>query len=238
MVPAMSRKRPADRFDQLVEAATRAFIANGGVKRTSIEDVARELGVAKGTVYLYVKSKDALFDVCLRRADERGLPDPPLPVPTPGPGETLAYVRDLIGRSALFGSLEATLTDEPTLPVREELTQLVDELYGTLRAHRVAIRLIGVSANDVPQLGELWYGDVRGGLNRRLAAYLSKRSTAGHFRPMPDPVCAARLFTETIFWFAVSRTFDPAPDAIDDTFARETVKTALLRTFLPCEHAS
>jgi len=231
----MPRKRPADRFGHLIEAATRVFIANGGVKRTSIEDVARELGVAKGTVYLYVKSKDALFDVCLRRADEPDLPDPPLPVPTPEPGETLAYIRELIGENTLFGTLE--LADEPTVPVREELTLLVDELYRTLRDHRIAIRLIGASANDLPQLRELWYGDARGGLNRRLAAYFSKRSTDGHLRPMPDPACAARLFSETIFWFAVSRAFDPVPDAIDDVFARETVKTSLLRTFLPCEHS-
>ena len=65
----MARRRDPERFDQLVEAAVRAFVANGGFSRTSIDDVARELGVAKGTVYLYVQSKEALFDLCLRRAD-------------------------------------------------------------------------------------------------------------------------------------------------------------------------
>lgn len=38
-----------------------------GVKRTSIDDVAREAGIAKGTLYLYYDSKDALFAGIARR---------------------------------------------------------------------------------------------------------------------------------------------------------------------------
>ena len=235
----MARTRPVDRFDHLVEAATRAFIVNGGFRRTSIEDVARELGVAKGTVYLYVESKEALFDVCLRRADASApFPVPPLPVPAPAPEATLAFVRELIGGASLFGALDALLTDERGRDPRAELAQIVDELYRALSEHRVKLRLINASAADLPELGALWYGDARGGLNRRLAAYLSRRSTAGALRPMPDPACAARLITETVYWFAVNRAFDPGPDRLDDEFARETVRTALSRTFLPCEHAA
>ncbi|MCB9593765.1 MAG: TetR/AcrR family transcriptional regulator [Sandaracinaceae bacterium] len=235
----MARKRPDDRFEHLVEAATRAFIANGGFKRTSIDDVARELGVAKGTVYLYVQSKEALFDVCLRRADApASFPEPSLPVPTPEPEATFDYVRSLIGDSSLFGALDEVLSGESGLAPRAELERLVDELYRTLFEHRVKLRLINASASDLPELGELWYGAARGGLNRRLAGWLSRRSTAGDFRPMPDPACAARLLSETVYWFAVNRTFDPGPDRLDDGFAKETVKASLLRTFLPCEHAA
>lgn len=235
----MARRRDPERFDQLVEAAIRAFVANGGFSRTSIDDVARELGVAKGTVYLYVQSKEALFDLCLRRADAtEPMPEPPLPVPAPQDGATLAYVRELLGNRALFGPLDAILAaDEPSTPVRDELTRLCDELYRVLAEHRATIRLINASARDLPELGELWYGTARGGLNRKLASYLSRRTMSGHLRPMPDPVSAARLFTETTFWFAVNRAYDPQPDPIDDELGRATVRTALLRTFLPCEDA-
>lgn len=230
----MARKRPDDRFEHLVEAATRAFIQNGGFKRTSIEDVAKELGVAKGTVYLYVQSKEALFDVCLRRADAPGAePEPPLPVPTPDPSETIDYVRGLIGGSSLFGALDEVLSEDARLDPRAALERVIDELYGAFSEHRVTLRLINASARDLPELGELWFGAARGGINRRLATWLSRRATAGELLPMPDPMCAARLLTETVYWFAVNRTFDPGPDRLDDTFARETVRTSLLRTFLP-----
>jgi AcrR family transcriptional regulator len=38
-----------------------------GVKRTAMDDVAREAGIAKGTLYLYYDSKDALFAGIARR---------------------------------------------------------------------------------------------------------------------------------------------------------------------------
>src|SRR4051812_7690120 len=45
---------------QLLEAARRCFLLHG-YRRTSIDDVAREAGVAKGTVYLYFRSKEEMF---------------------------------------------------------------------------------------------------------------------------------------------------------------------------------
>ncbi len=49
-----------DKAARILEAALAAF-ARYGFRRASIDDVAREAGVAKGTVYLYHESKEALF---------------------------------------------------------------------------------------------------------------------------------------------------------------------------------
>src|SRR5580692_11026068 len=46
--------------DRILDAAQSLFVRYG-VKRTSIDEVAREAGVAKGTVYLSFKSKAELF---------------------------------------------------------------------------------------------------------------------------------------------------------------------------------
>ncbi|MBX6324157.1 MAG: TetR/AcrR family transcriptional regulator, partial [Rhodospirillaceae bacterium] len=46
--------------DYILEAARRLF-ARYGFRRTAMEDIAREAGVAKGTVYLYFDSKDAVY---------------------------------------------------------------------------------------------------------------------------------------------------------------------------------
>ena len=45
---------------RILDSAERLF-RRYGVKRTSIEDVAREAGIAKGTFYLYYSSKEELF---------------------------------------------------------------------------------------------------------------------------------------------------------------------------------
>src|SRR4051794_10536516 len=44
----------------ILEAASRQF-ARHGFKKTSVEDIAREAGVAKGTVYLAYDSKEEIF---------------------------------------------------------------------------------------------------------------------------------------------------------------------------------
>ncbi len=51
--------------DAIVEAAGSLF-AQFGYRRTSMDDIAREAGVAKGTLYLHFASKEALF--CARLA--------------------------------------------------------------------------------------------------------------------------------------------------------------------------
>ena len=65
----MPRTIPDDRLAKLVDCATEVFIAQG-YQRTQMADVAKALGVAKGTLYLYVESKDALFDLVARCADD------------------------------------------------------------------------------------------------------------------------------------------------------------------------
>src|SRR5438093_11638186 len=102
----MARTVPDDRLARLVECATQVFI-DQGYRRTQMADVADALGVAKGTLYLYVESKDALFDLVARYADaERPFQDPPaLPVPSPKPGATLKYVRQRLIESRSFPAL-------------------------------------------------------------------------------------------------------------------------------------
>ena len=65
----MPRRIPPDRFQEMIAAATGVFIAQG-YRRTQMVDVAQAMGVAKGTVYLYVESKEALFDAVVRYADQ------------------------------------------------------------------------------------------------------------------------------------------------------------------------
>ena len=64
----MARSIPEDRLERLVDVATQVFIEQG-YARTQMADVAAALGVAKGTLYGYVESKEALFDVVARYAD-------------------------------------------------------------------------------------------------------------------------------------------------------------------------
>lgn len=73
-----------DKRERIIEVAQKTF-ARFGYKKTSIDDVAKGAGVAKGTVYLAVKSKGELYvEVLLRElrdweADVMRTIDPSLP---------------------------------------------------------------------------------------------------------------------------------------------------------------
>ncbi len=107
----MARTTPPDRLPHLIACATTVFI-DQGYRRTQMDDIATAVGVAKGTLYLYVESKEALFDLVLRCADAAPpLPQfAPLPVPTPPPGATLRYVRERLAQHQPLPTLTAALT--------------------------------------------------------------------------------------------------------------------------------
>lgn len=54
-------------------AAAQALFGRYGYRRTAIDDIAREAGIAKGTVYLYFKSKEEIFRALCQQLIERVL---------------------------------------------------------------------------------------------------------------------------------------------------------------------
>jgi AcrR family transcriptional regulator len=220
----MARKIPPDRFQQLVDCATQVFIERG-YAHTQMADVADAMGVAKGTLYLYVESKEALFDLVLRSADaEHSLAVPiELPVRTPRSGETLRHVRDRLATQSPFHLLLAALGRKRVTDARAELSAIVREMYHTLSTNRRAIKLMDRSAQFHPELAAVWFSGARGAIMDALTTYLERRIGAKHFRPVPDVQVAARLILETIVTWAVHRHWDASPQPIEDQVAEDTV---------------
>jgi AcrR family transcriptional regulator len=66
--PASNRtERAAERREAIIEAALEEFVARG-FAATRLDDVAQRAGVAKGTIYLHFKDKEALFQELIRTA--------------------------------------------------------------------------------------------------------------------------------------------------------------------------
>jgi TetR/AcrR family fatty acid metabolism transcriptional regulator len=85
MMNAGSFMRDSDKHQQIIEAAVRVFARNG-YYNSRVSDIAREAGVASGTIYLYFKTKDDILVSLFRekmaawvssvRAEIAGEPDP------------------------------------------------------------------------------------------------------------------------------------------------------------------
>ena len=220
---------PAQRFQDLVEAATTVFISQG-YRRTQMADVAEALGVAKGTLYLCVESKEALFDVALRYADApRPIAAPPtLPVPTPARGRTLQYVQERLASDPASPTLREALGRGRAHTSAEELAKIVRELHQAMARNRTGIKLVDRCAAEYPELAQVWFGQGRGALLAQLTTYLEGGIRLRRFRAVADPAVAARLVMETLVFWAVHRHWDPAPQPVDPRAVEETVVQMLV----------
>lgn len=234
----MPRRRPDDKFQQILETAASVFI-DQGYRRTQMADVAAAMGVAKGTLYLYVESKEALFDAALRYLDsDEAAPQPPaLPISTPRPEDTLDFVRRELTRNSELASLTAALARRQVREVAEEFATILFDLYDVLARNRRRLKLLDRSAREYPEIAALWLEGGRGGILSLLELYLDDRIRRGHLVAAGDLGTTARLILETIVFWAVHRHWDlpPATAAssdVDDASARETVVRLLVRSLV------
>lgn len=213
----MARSIPPERFPQLIEAATRVFVARG-YRQTQMADVAAQLGVAKGTLYGYVESKEALFDAAVRFADGQ-TPAPltsTLPLRTPPAGATVAYVRERLTQEAReLRVVSALAAPASRVPAADELEQIVRDLYRRMARHRIALKLVDRCAVDHPELGAVWFAEGRWGQVALLTAYFERCIAAGRMRPVPNVPLAARMTLETVALWAVHMPWDASPRPYD-----------------------
>jgi AcrR family transcriptional regulator len=122
--------RQAERREAILAAALDQFAASG-FAATRLDDVAKRAGVAKGTIYLYFRDKESLFQ---------------------------ELVRAML--SPLVGTIEAApLADLPARAVAETIADMfVREIFGTRR--KDVIRLIIAEGPRFPKLAEFYYHEV------------------------------------------------------------------------------
>lgn len=225
----MARRIPENRFDELVRAATRVFIEHG-YRLTQMSDIAEAVGVAKGTLYGYVESKDVLLWVCLRSADEAGaipLPET-LPIPTLPQGEIGMQVKAALGARLVQPMLAAALERDRAEDPIEEMREIIAELYDLMFANRHGIKLLD-RCMDHPELANLWQTQGREQPRLAMARYIERRIAVGQIRAVPNVRLAARIVIETLSTWAVHIHWDKAPEAFDPKESRSNAVDFLVR---------
>ena len=161
---AGSFMRDQDKHHQIIEAAVRVFSRNG-YYNSRVSDIAKEAGVASGTIYLYFKTKDAILVTLFRekmaawvahvRAEIAGEPD------------AVAKIRRLVALH--FGVLE----NDPALAevVQVELRQ-GHKFFRGASAHEVSayFELIGSILEE---------GQVAGAIRRDLPLKIATKVLFG-----------------------------------------------------------
>jgi AcrR family transcriptional regulator len=221
---------PESRLKDLLECATRVFIAQG-YRRTQIADIAEAAGVAKGTVYLYVESKEALFVAALRYADREPprVSDIDLPLRAPDPAAFERELRERLASEAIPPALARALERRRVTDAQDELEEIVREMFARTSRHRTAIELVDRCGRDHPQLAATFYAGGRFAQLDALVRYLESRIRSRKFPRVPDVPVAARFVIEAIATWAVHIHWDPAPQPIDPEVAEETLVRIVMR---------
>ena len=233
----MARTVPPDRFAAVVAAASRVFVTHG-YRRAQLQDVADELGLAKGTLYGYAQSKAALFAAAIRYADGHEPLPPPAELPLPAPliGETATLVRERLATEVAAMTLTRALTATSSGQAGGELADIVTDLYDRLARHRIAIKLVDRCAPELPDLAAVWFDTGRGAIVGALATYLLSRQERGVLTlPGPAPL-VARTVVELCALWAVHCYFDPAPDlrtSADAAVVSSTLSQLIARATAP-----
>lgn len=190
-----------------------------GFERAQVADVAKQMGVAVGTLYLYVEGKEALFDLVVRHTaseDSGWLDDIEIPAPTPMPGSTVDFLREVFGRKGQWPRMEAALQRERAEDIRTELDGIVREQYQLMTRHRRGLVLLMRSALEFPGLSEVFVMGLRRRLLENLERYLISRIAVGQVRATVDPAATAAVLTQTIAWANLQRPFDPGLNAFSE----------------------
>ncbi|MBV9691501.1 MAG: TetR/AcrR family transcriptional regulator [Ktedonobacteraceae bacterium] len=72
--PQRRRSKQQERAEQILDVAA-ALIVRWGYSKTTLDDIAKQVGVAKGTIYLHWKSREDLFLALLTREELKLLED-------------------------------------------------------------------------------------------------------------------------------------------------------------------
>ncbi len=220
------------RLREVAREAAQAFIEAGGYRRTQMSDIARRLGLSPGALYLYVESKEALFDLAVRVLYEGKSFnfDLETPLPTPAPGATLTFIRQRIRKEELSPTLVKALTSESPGTI-DELDTIVREMFALINERRTLIMLLTRCANDFPDLAATWLIDGREVVIGDLAAYLRRGIEAGSLAHVPDVELAARSILEVVATWAMDHYWEPLRIGAPPASLERTARTFAVSPF-------
>ncbi len=225
-MPVLKADISGKRLRELAEAGLQVFCRQG-FERSQMADVAKAMGVAVGTVYLYVESKEALFDLVIRHGstpDASWLDALEIPVRTPAPGATLAHLKKVFDDTE-WPCLAAALGKKRVKDPAAELAGVLGEQYALIRQHRHGLMLLTRSALEFPGLAEVFVFGLRNKLLEQLVGYIRLRAAGGQFRSPADPASTAALIIQSITWANLQRPLDPGLAALDEeSFERSTLE--------------
>jgi len=182
--PSRWRRRKEARPDEILAAALASF-AERGFAATRLEDVAARAGISKGTLYLYFKGKEELFEAVVRAT-------------------LLPNLERLEKLAATYEGPSAVLLERLLLT----LAGVIDSRVGAIP------KLVIAEAGNFPALARFYLDEVvRRGL-RLIGTILRRGIARGEFRPVDvehTVFCVIAPMLIAALWKNSLEPYDDAP---------------------------
>jgi AcrR family transcriptional regulator len=149
----MEKDERQQREERILDAAA-TLLVRWGYRKTTIDDVAREAGVGKGTIYLHWKDKNELFRAALLREQERFGEDVKQRIVADPEGGLLHCVTAHSMLAALSNPLMAAVlkgnTDIFNGFLRAYDRDLLNQIVGVADAYLAQLQDAGLIRRDIP----------------------------------------------------------------------------------------
>lgn len=180
-VPDARKARSLERRDAILAAALEEFSARG-FEATRLDDVAARADIAKGTIYLYFRDKETLFQELIR-----------------------AMLTPLVGTLEALGAV-----DMPLAVLADRLVDVfVREVYETRR--KDVVRLMITEGRRFPKIAEFYYREVLSHIMAAVRGIIRRAAARGEVPEalvdFPQILVAPGLVA--IVWSGLFERFEP-----------------------------
>ena len=186
----------------IFDAASHLFI-NKGYARTQMKDIAKEIGLSTGMLYVYFTGKRDILSFILK-----GTIDPAF----------IAQEFELPIRSELFNSLDSEIINAFEQNKKAfssqldhiadyPLEQMLSDAFDVISKYGIGCLLIEKNPDDLGKLTG-YYKEYRQEFYQQILSYVIQYMQSGAFRQVEYPRQVTRLIIETLSWWGMHITND------------------------------
>ncbi len=191
-----------NRMRSIFDAASHLFI-NKGYARTQIKDIAKEIGLSTGMLYVYFTGKRDILNFILKGTIDQAF---------------ITQEFELPIRSELFDSLENEIMnafEENTKAFSSHLDNITDypleqmlsDAFEVISKYGIGCLLIEKNPDDLRKL-TAYYKEYRKNFYGQVLSYITQYMQTGTFRQVEHPQYITRLIIETLSWWGMHITND------------------------------
>ncbi len=185
------------RMQLIYDAASHLFI-NKGYARTQMKDIAKEIGLSTGMLYVYFSGKRDILSFILKGTIDPGF-------------ISQEFERPI--RSEMFGSLDTELMNafEENKKVFSShlgnitnypVEKMFSDAFDIISSYRIGCLVIEKNPDDLGALTD-YYKEYRREFYQQILSYVTQYMQNGTFRQIEHPQYVTHLIIETLSWWGM-----------------------------------